>query len=77
MQTLIDHRAALHASALAGYVTAANAGVSQYLQHAGSVRTLSSLLAQQSQTLSLSDVMMLFAPIVIAIIPLIFLADLG
>ncbi|MGZ3563506.1 MAG: hypothetical protein ACXVAS_16945 [Vulcanimicrobiaceae bacterium] len=39
------------------YVTAANAGVSESLQHAGSVRTLSSLLPQQSQTLSLSDVM--------------------
>ncbi|MGZ3521551.1 MAG: MFS transporter [Vulcanimicrobiaceae bacterium] len=75
MQTFIDHRAALHASTLAGYTATGYTSVWNFLHHGGSVRTLSIIFAQQSQALSLSDAMILFAPIAIAIIPLVLLAD--
>ena len=74
-QTLLDHRAAAHATTLAGFVTRAHIPIAHFLGNGGKVGTLASLVNGQAQALAFEDVMRGFALCALLAIPLAFLAD--
>jgi DHA2 family multidrug resistance protein len=74
-QTLLDHRATVHLSDLAGFVTQARIPVAQFLGGGGKVGTLASVVNGQAQALAYADLMRGFAICVLLLIPLVFLAN--
>jgi DHA2 family multidrug resistance protein len=77
MQTLLDHRAAVFRTAIAQNLALGRAPVDRYVQaHHGSASGLASLAAAQAQTLSYAYVTLLFALIILAVIPIVFLAKI-
>lgn len=73
-QTLLDHRVAEHAAALASYITPARLPVASFLGSGGKIGVLSRLVQGQAQALAFEDVMGIFALCVLLAIPLVFLA---
>jgi DHA2 family multidrug resistance protein len=72
---VLDHRTAAFRSAIAGNLSLGRAVVSRYVQlHHGNTAGLSALAAVQAQTLSYAWVMQLFAWLLLAVIPVVFLA---
>jgi DHA2 family multidrug resistance protein len=75
MQAVLDHRTAAFRSAIAENLSLGRAVVDRYVQlHHGNAAGLAALAAAQAQTLSYASVMALFAFILVAIIPIVFLA---
>ncbi len=75
MQALLDHRTAAFRSQIAGAVALTNPSVDRYVQaHHGNAAGLGAIVAAQAQTLAYANVMALFAAIVLAVIPIVFLA---
>jgi hypothetical protein len=72
---VLDHRTAAFRSAIAGNLSLGRAVVGRYVQlNHGKTAGLSALAAVQAQTLSYAWVMQLFAWILLAVIPIVFLA---
>jgi DHA2 family multidrug resistance protein len=72
---VLDHRTAAFRSAIAGNLSLGRAVVGRYVQlNHGKTDGLSALAAVQAQTLSYAWVMQLFALILLAVIPVVFLA---
>ncbi len=77
MQFLVDHRAAVANSLIAGDVRLGNPAVDQYVfQHHGAAG-LGGFAAVQSQTLAYSFSMQVYAVLLLAVIPVVFFAKLG
>lgn len=75
MQAVLDHRAATFRSAIAGNLSLGHAAIDRYVQmHHGNAGGLAALAAQQAQTLAYAWVMLLLAFIVLAVVPIVFLA---
>ncbi len=75
MQAVLDHRTAAFRSAIAENLSLGRAVVDRYvMMHHGSAAGLAELAAAQAQTLSYASVMRLFGFILLAVIPIVFLA---
>jgi hypothetical protein len=74
-QTFLDHRSTAHVTELAGAITRARIPVREYLQGGGKIPALAALVNGQAQSLAFQDIMIVFAALVLLIIPLVFVAD--
>jgi len=73
---LLDHRAAVHQSDLAGSVALAAPAVRSFVYAAhGSLAALSRIVSAQATTLAYSDLWSIASLIVIALVPVVFLLD--
>jgi len=76
-QTLYDHRTAIHAADLAGFVNRKSLEISSFLEGGGSQHGLSALVLQEAQNFALRDSMMVLGVLILVVIPLIFLANIA
>lgn len=75
MQALLDHRTAAFRSAIAANLALGRAPVDRYLQqHHGSAAGLAVIAVAQAQTLSYASVMLSCGIVVLAVVPIVFLA---
>lgn len=75
MQAVLDHRTAWFRAAIVGEISLGRAPVDTYLrQHHGNASELAALAAVQSQTLAYAYVMLLFAAIVLVVVPIVLFA---
>jgi len=75
MQTVLDQRTASFRSVLAGDISLGRPAVDRYVHaHHGSASGLAAIAAAQAQTLAYASVMLLFAFIVLVVVPIVFFA---
>lgn len=74
MQTLLDHRSAAFRSQIAGDIALTRSPVNMYVQAHHGASGLAALVSAQAQTLAYDSVMVLFAGIILAVIPIVFFA---
>ncbi len=77
MQKLLDDRSAMFRSDIAGVVGLNRASIGRYVQaHHGSASGLTALVAAQAQTLAYASLMLVFAAILLVVIPIVFFAKI-